>query len=377
MEPVGRSPWSRHMTRSEIEDRASFGIVRYAQCWEDADVLLEALDVKPGETCLSIASAGDNCLSLLARDPARVVAIDLSLAQLYCLELRVAAYRRLSHEQLLGLMGSRHCPDRLRLLEACMPDLSGDCAAFWGDRSAAVQKFGLGGIGKFERYFRIFRRWVLPLVHGKATVDAVLAAKDRESRDAFFHGTWDSRRWRWLLSIFFSRFVMGRLGRDPEFFRYAEGGLARHVGSRVAYALTVLEPETNPYLQWILKGRHVGALPFPLRAENFEAIRRNLDRLDYRRQSLEDFIASGEEIDAFNLSDIFEYMSEQAYESLYVRLLDCAKSGSRIAYWNMLAPRARPESVAHRVRQDPQRSSQMHARDKAFFYSRFVLERVP
>ena len=43
------------MTTSDIEQRAAFDLVRYAQCWEDADVLLEALEVKEGETCLSIA----------------------------------------------------------------------------------------------------------------------------------------------------------------------------------------------------------------------------------------------------------------------------------------------------------------------------------
>ena len=68
--------------------------IRYAQVWEDADVLLEALDVQPGHVCVSIASAGDNALALLTQQPARVVvALDLSPAQLACLELRVAAYR--------------------------------------------------------------------------------------------------------------------------------------------------------------------------------------------------------------------------------------------------------------------------------------------
>jgi len=70
-----------------------FTILRYAQCWEDADILVDGLDVQPGDTCLSIASAGDNTLSLLTRAPARVIAIDLNPTQIAALELRVAAYR--------------------------------------------------------------------------------------------------------------------------------------------------------------------------------------------------------------------------------------------------------------------------------------------
>src|SRR5206468_10860889 len=91
---------------SEVAARADFSGVRYAQCWEDADVLLEGLDVRPGDVCLSIASAGDNSLALLTRDPARVLALDLSPAQLACLELRIAAFRELSHPELLELIGS-------------------------------------------------------------------------------------------------------------------------------------------------------------------------------------------------------------------------------------------------------------------------------
>jgi S-adenosylmethionine-diacylglycerol 3-amino-3-carboxypropyl transferase len=49
-----------------IEERVSFDIVRYANCWEDADILLKALDVQEGGTYLSVASAGDNTFSILS-----------------------------------------------------------------------------------------------------------------------------------------------------------------------------------------------------------------------------------------------------------------------------------------------------------------------
>jgi S-adenosylmethionine-diacylglycerol 3-amino-3-carboxypropyl transferase len=79
--------------RSEAAMHADFTAVRYAQVWEDADVLLAGLDIQPGNVCVSIASAGDNALALLTKDPSRVIALDLSPAQLACLELRVAAYK--------------------------------------------------------------------------------------------------------------------------------------------------------------------------------------------------------------------------------------------------------------------------------------------
>ena len=79
-----------------IENRAKFDLIRYANCWEDAEILCEALQPAPGKRFLSIASAGDNSFSILAGG-AEVVAADLSSAQLACVELRRSAFRRLSH----------------------------------------------------------------------------------------------------------------------------------------------------------------------------------------------------------------------------------------------------------------------------------------
>ena len=75
--------------RSEVAERANFSTIHYAQCWEDGDIMLEALDVRPGQVCLSIASGGDNTLAMLSRGPARVIAIDVNPAQIAILELKM------------------------------------------------------------------------------------------------------------------------------------------------------------------------------------------------------------------------------------------------------------------------------------------------
>ncbi|OUC07660.1 S-adenosylmethionine:diacylglycerol 3-amino-3-carboxypropyl transferase, partial [Litorilinea aerophila] len=73
---------------SDPRAQVDFTFIRYAQCWEDADVLLQALAIQPHHTCLSIASAGDNTLAMVAQGPQRVIALDLNPAQLACLALR-------------------------------------------------------------------------------------------------------------------------------------------------------------------------------------------------------------------------------------------------------------------------------------------------
>ena len=353
---------------TEIAQRAEFSAIRYAQCWEDADVLLDALDVQPGDVCLSIASAGDNSLALLTRAPAKVLAVDLNPAQLACLELRVAAYRYLDHAGLLELIGSTPSKRRAKLYECCRNTLAPDTRRFW-DTCDVSQ--GIGGAGKFERYFALFRNRVLPLVHSRRRVEQLLAGG--EERRQFYSNVWDTWRWRLLFKLFFSRFVMGRLGRDPSFFQYVEGSVADRIMERARYALTELDPAANPYLQWILTGQHTTALPFALRKENFDAIRANLDRLEWRCCAVEDVLGD-RSFDRFNLSDIFEYMSPANYEQLLKRIARAGKPGGRLVYWNMLAPRHRPEQLTDRLRSLP--AEELFRQDKAFFYRALVVEEV-
>ena len=364
-------------TRAEAAEHADFSTIRYAQCWEDADVLLAALQPRAGQVGLSIASAGDNTLALLASGPERVFAIDLNPAQLACLELRVAAYRTLTHRELLVLVGSEPGTNRAQLYRRCRPLLSSDARWFWdhhGDEIAG----GIGGAGKFERYFALFRRRILPLVHSRPVIARMLAGGTREERKAFYRDTWDTWRWRAMFRMFFSRTVMGRFGRDPSFFRYVEGDVAGRILNRTRHALTELNPAENPYIQWILTGRHASALPYALRPESFDLIRQHLDRLEWRCVSAEAFLtaAAGGSIDWFNLSDIFEYVSGDRFRELLVALCRSSRSGGRLAYWNTLVPRSRPDALAGMLRPLNDVASRLHAVDKAFFYSAFVVEEV-
>lgn len=362
---------------SEVAAKADFTGIRYAQCWEDADILLEALDIQPNDVCLSIASAGDNALAMLSKGPARVVALDLSPAQLACVELRVAAYRELSHAELLMLIGSRPSQERDTLYRRCRTQLSADAREFWDSHTAEIAE-GIGSAGKFERYFDLFRRRVLPLVHRGREVNALLRGGTLPERQEFYARRWDTLRWRFLFRLFFSRFVMGRMGRDPSFFNYVQGSVADRILERTRHALTMLDPAGNPYLQWILTGRHTTALPYALRPENFASIRANLDRLEWHCRPIEDFLA-GEgpaAIDRYNLSDIFEYMSEDNYHRLLDRLVAAGRPRGRLAYWNMLVPRSRPQSMAHQLRPLNDLAERLFVQDKAFFYSRFVVEEI-
>lgn len=364
------------MTETEIAAHARFDQIRYAQVWEDADILVEALAPQATDTVVSIASAGDNAFALLATGCARVVAVDLNPAQLACVRLREQAYRKLSYAEFLELMGSRASYRRKALLERSVEALSETDRALWMKRRDDVVAHGVGGVGKFERYFRLFRTRILPFVHGRATIASLLRQKTAEERRRFYDQHWNTLRWRMMLKAFFSKPVMGRLGRDPAFFEHARGSLSDQVAELARRALVEQDPSRNPYLHWILTGRHGEALPRALREEHFTQIRDRLDALEVRLCTIESLVGSGLQADAFNLSDIFEYMSPAAHRDAYAAVLEIANPGARVVYWNMMVPRRAPGSLAARVARQRDIETALAPLDKAFFYRDFIVEKA-
>lgn len=353
---------------------ARFDFLRYASVWEDADILVEALapSARQGRV-LSIASAGDNALALLTLDPAEVVAVDLSIPQLAACELRVAAWRLLEREELLTFLGVGHHPDRARVYGSIRSGLTSEARAYWDANPAAIAGGVMHG-GKFERYLRSFRRFVLPLVHSRRTLHRLLEQRTREERIAFYEREWDTPRWRMLFRLFFSRALMGRLGRDPAFFAHVEGSVGDRILARTRHALTELPVHTNPYATYIMTGSYsTDALPLYLRPESWQTIRDRLDRLTLVRGAID---AAKGPFHAYNLSDVFEYMSPTAHESAYEAMIAGAVPGARLAYWNLLAPRGIPDSLRHRVTPHAEHAAELHLRDQAWFYGRFHVDEV-
>jgi len=364
-------------TRSEITTRARFDRVRYAQCWEDADVLLAALNIRPGDTCLSIASAGDNTLAMAGAGAGRVIAVDLNPAQIACLELRVAACRELDYGQFMALVGQDPCEDRVALYRRCRGLLSAQSRHFWDSRPGAIRQ-GFARAGKFEHFLDAFRSWLLPFVAGRQTVDTLFTLPDRDERQSFYDKQWNNRRWRLLCRLFFGQASLGRFGRDPSFTRYADESVWAHLQRRIPQALVVQKPADNPYLQWILRGRFESAFPWAWRAENYERIRNNLDAIEWHCAPLEAVLADlpDRSLDGCNLSDIFEYMSPQAYHALLAELVRASAPGCRFVYWNVVVDRSRPVPLANALKPKTALARTLHAADKAFFYRRLVVEEV-
>lgn len=345
--------------------------LRYANCWEDAEVLQKGLQVGPGDRVLSIGSAGDNCFHLLSQSPELVVAIDINVVQLKVIALKKAAFQTLSYSEFLEFLGFRESTDRSVLYTKVAEALAPNELEYWTLRQEEVSN-GIIHQGKFEKYFQLFRKRVLPLIHPGRRVDRLFQSKDGEQQNTFYHLSWNNRRWRFLIEIFFGKLVMGRMGRDPKFLDQVEVPVAQFIKQQIERHLSDESCQENYFLHYILKGDFQPQLPPYARPDSFEKIKQNLDRLVIKEGYIQDAFEDYPKFDKFNLSDIFEYLDHETFRQLGQELEAHGNPGALYLHWDLMVPR--DLSQVTRLKEVPFIPSET---DKGFFYGGAYLNIKP
>lgn len=346
--------------------------IRCGQSWEDADVLLAALDLQPRDRVACVCSGGDSALTLLGAGAEQVVAIDPNPDQIACLALRVAAYLELEYSEMLELVGSLPSWRRRALYIRARHGLSREMREYWDGRPYLLDH-GIADCGRFEGRFRYFRERWKRWLHSPATFGRLYLNPTKSRRERFFNDRWNTWRWRLLSRVLFSRPMMERLGCDLSIHEAYPGEVAQRLQERFRHILTALKPEENPYLGWMLHGSHPGIVPWALRRENFNVIRTRLDRLEWHAMPIEDYL--DEEVrrgspffDKFNLGDLLDrYAPEYAMEVLE-RAANALQSGGRVIHWNLLRSFPPRDTLVDILRPMDEHANALLSQDRVFFY---------
>lgn len=343
-----------------------FEVIRYANCWEDPYVLLEALAIDESSKVLSIASAGDNSFSLLSANPAKVVAVDINATQLHLCHLKKAGITHLSREEVLVLLGFEE-GDRISIYNRIKKELPTESKEYF-DSNTALIATGIIYQGKFEKYFELFATKIMPLIHSKKKIKALFENKSTEEQKNFYEKKWNNWRWRALFKMFFSKQVMGKLGRDPAFLAQVKINVGDFIFKQASKALSDVNCQRNFMLQFIFNQKYT-TLPHYLQPEPFEIIKKNIEKIDFIKGFAEDAFHSYGSFNRFNLSNIFEYMDESTFENVGNQIISNASSSSKFAYWNLMVGR-NLTSINPKVKTID--SSELKRKDNGFFYMDFV-----
>jgi len=323
--------------RSLMERVVFHGIV-FNMSWEDPEMDRRALNVGPGDTVISISSAGCNPLNFLCQSPDKLITIDGNPAQNALVELKLAAIGTLDHATFFDVFAARRPAIVGKVYRSRLrPNLSPRSQVFW-DRNLWMVHRGLYNFGKMGLATRIVR-FVLPRIGiSKKRIGQFFELRSLEEQQAMYRRYVEPRLWGPLVQrLCESRWFMYLCGVHPRQLDLVDGrhGIYAYVKERIEYVLTKVPIRDNYFLSVTVTGRfRENHVPPYLLPENFETLRNNLDRVTVVNGWLGPYLDTQPpgSIHKFNLLDIFDWMTPELFEKTLQSVLRAAAPGARLIY---------------------------------------------
>lgn len=381
---TAKNPNNNDIQKAEQErihsDKKVFKDIMYAQCWEDPRIDREAFHTTSDDVVFSITSGGCNVLAFLLDNPQKVIALDLNPQQNFLLDLKIATFKVLSYEEFLEFVGVKKSKDRFQLYKRIRDLLSADSARYWDGQRKKIQQ-GIIHSGRYETYMRLLKRIVITPLVSRKTLMQFFETEDPLERAVLFHKKWENLRWWFLTRVMLSR-RLNTLFFDKAFFAYLDEkfSFGKHFAEKAKRAITQLPVKENHFLSYILLGKFYDEdnLPQYMKRENYDVIHSRVDRIEIVTDSCENYFSSlpDSSISKFNFSNIFEWMSDDAYEDLLRETVRVAKDKAVLTYRNLLVFREHPSNLNSNIRSLKKMAKSLHEKDLSFIYNNYVVEEI-
>ena len=361
-------------------ERKIFKDILYAQCWEDPQIDREAFNITSEDVVFSIASGGCNVLAFLLDNPQKVIALDMNPQQNFLLDLKISAFKALSYQELLEFIGVRESKNRFQMYRRIRALLQTESTRFWDTKLKKIQR-GIIHCGRYEAYMRLLKRVVVSPLISRRVLMKFFEIEDPSERTVLFHKKWENFRWWFLTRVMLSR-RLNILLFDKAFFAYLDEkfSFGNHFAKKAKQAITQLPMKENHFLSYILLGRFYGeeCLPQYLRRANYDIIRSRVDRIEIVTDSCEHYFSTLPDscISKFNFTNIFEWMSDQAYEDLLKETIRVAEDRAILTYRNLLVFREHPSTLDNNIRSLKKVAKSLHEQDLSFIYNNYVVEEI-
>jgi S-adenosylmethionine-diacylglycerol 3-amino-3-carboxypropyl transferase len=365
----------------------------YNQIWEDPNVDLEALELKPQHRLITIASGGCNILNYLAAAPAEITALDLNPNHVALTRLKLAALDHLpDHESFFRFFGAAKTSANVEAFDTHLAGrLDPETRAYWQKRIGArkrrrIEMFakGLYRHGLMGRFIGLLH--AVARLHGKK-LDTLLRARDaREQRaafDALIAPLFESKAIRLISKSPVSLYALGIPPAQYDALVSSTNGDAIEVLRERVERLACDFPIQDNYFAWQAFGRSYDldrreAVPAYLRPENFAVLKSRLDRVRVHHDSLVDYLKRqpAQSLHRYVLLDAQDWMSASQLAELWTEIDRTADSRDARVIFRTAGPDSPlteklPPSLLAPWLYDAWQSRVLHAQDRSSIYGGF------
>ncbi len=369
----------------------------YNQIWEDPDVDLEALQVQADSRIMTISSGGCNVLNYLVAQPEAVVAVDLNPYHMYLTRLKLAALAHLpDYEAFFAFFGKADQQQNVANYERYIrAHLDRDTRRFWEGRVWSGRMWGHRRIRYFSKNFYRYARFgqFVRFMHRFAKLAGcdprrLMEARTLAEQEAIFDQ---------YIAPFFRNAIVKKLGKmsfavfslgiPPQQYQAmkdeSDGQLLNLYQERLKRLFCQFPIQDN-YFAWqalsLTYGTEQGIkLPPYLQAENYDLIKRSLNRVSTHIAAFGEYLKTQPEhaLDRFVLLDSQDWMTPPVLTQLWGEIARVGRPGTRIIFRtaSSLSPieTALPPDLRARFEYYPEQSAALFQKDRSAIYGGFHL----
>ncbi|HKI44115.1 MAG TPA: DUF3419 family protein [Balneolales bacterium] len=335
---------------------------------DDAETELRALNLKPHDRLLCIASAGELPLSILAKGPLLIDAVDISMTQLQLSKLKLATVLALDIEDAARFLGYIPCDkeQRLRQFGMVREYLEESEENFWEDHLFVFNK-GPAHYGRYEQYFARFRRIALFLLGGHEKLYGLFECECIEDQEDYFDKFLESGLLERLFKIIFHPRLFKQKGIS------GQGDIARVFFNQFRNFCTQTLTRENYLLQFLFLGNviYYEALPDFLQESGVTIIRLRHNNIHYHNLSYSDIIRNSPEgtYNKFALSNVCDWLQEEEFADLLQLIAKKADSNSKALLRYIYNIHPIPEELDETIITNPSKGEELRRKDRFPFYN--------
>lgn len=345
--------------------------IYFAQIREDGRAERTLSTISKAQRVACIGSGGCTALSLLDDRMCDVIVADTNPAQCALIELKMAALRDLDRDQFLGFIGDRSDTRRASTYRRLRLLLTSPARNFW-DRRIDCITAGINKTGATERYYEFVGRSVRHSVISQDILEELFTVNCMERQHAILDEYFQSEKWNIAMQILLSK--QSNLLFYPAFWysRASEREFEQLLLPKIMQSLGSHLASENYFLSQLLLGRYLNpdqnGAPYYLSREGYTTAQRNLDKIRLFNQPIQTVIRNENRIDAFFLSNIFDWGKEIHAQEVWESVLNTATPQAVFLYRNMYRKSKRYLDDQGRIQINDRMSYDFQTQERSLLY---------
>lgn len=328
----------------------------------------------PGGRALSITSAGEMALDLLALGAETVVGVDLAPSQNHLARLKKAAVLGLAREDAMRFLGYLPAAraQRLDWLRALVGQLPPTSRAFWSEHRDEAAR-GVIWRGRFERFLHVLLRVLAPVLQPRFV--ALFDARTVDEQQRVFAEQFDVPVVRALFRLAFHPRVYGGRGVDRRSVQFHDPSvsLGDQFFGRFRAACLGSPARQNVLLQLFTLGRVVDASVAPayLTEAGARIVRSRPDSVSFVDGDVTEHLLGQERgtYDRLHLSNVPDWMARDRFDALMRAVVDRAARPAWLVWRFIHVDWPLPADVARVIHPDRALGAELEAEDRFPIYT--------